>query len=73
MDNIMSVRRKYINLNDIIEVACMGGMLENDTLLLRLLNKYLNDIKNITVVQPVGTALDGALQLGHNLINEYED
>lgn len=73
VDNIVSVRRKYIDSNAIIEVACMGGMLENETLLLRLLNKYLKDIKNITVVQPVGTALDGALQLGQNLINEYED
>ncbi len=73
VDNIVSVRRKYNNSKDIIEVACMGGMLENDTLLLRLLNTYLREVNNITVVSPVGTALEGALRLGHKLLQEYED
>lgn len=73
VDNIMSVRRKYINSKDIIEVACMGGMLENDTLLLRLLNTYLQEVQSISVVRPVGTALEGALRLGHKLIQEFEE
>ncbi len=51
----------------------MFANLENETLLLRLLNKYLHEVSSITVVRPVGTALEGALRLGHKLIQEFEE
>ena len=72
VDGILAIRRQFGKAKEKIELACMGGMIENDTLLSRLLYQKLEKEKNINVVKPYGSALEGALSLAFKLINEYE-
>ncbi len=72
VDGILAIRRQFKKTNEKIELACMGGMLENDTLLSRLLYKKLESEKSINVVTPYGSALDGAVSLAFKLLNDFE-
>ncbi|MBS1536754.1 MAG: hypothetical protein JST20_03275 [Bacteroidetes bacterium] len=72
VDGILAVRRQFSNSKEKVEIACMGGMIENDTLLSRLLYQILGKEKNIKVVKPYGSALEGALSMAFKLLNEYE-
>jgi N-acetylglucosamine kinase-like BadF-type ATPase len=55
-----------------VPVALMGGIMEADTLLARLLRKELSKNHRIEIVKPKGSALDGALNIGIKLIEEME-
>lgn len=56
-----------------VNVALMGGIIENDTLLAKLLYKKIDEHKIFKRVEPKGTALDGALKIGKDLIEDSYD
>lgn len=56
-----------------VNVALMGGIIEADTLLKKLLEKEIESNKKLKIVKPKGTALDGALSIGFRMIeNDFE-
>lgn len=54
-------------------VALMGGIIDNDTLLSKLLIKEVKKDKKLKLVEPAGTALHGAIALGKKMIEEMEE
>lgn len=55
-----------------VPVALMGGIIDNDTLLANLLIDEIKKDKDIKLVEPKGTALNGAYKMALNLIEEME-
>jgi len=55
-----------------VQVALMGGIIDNDTLLANLLIEEIKKDKEIELVEPKGTALNGAYKMALDLINEME-
>lgn len=53
-----------------IDVALMGGIIEADTLLANLLEIEINKNPIIKLVKPKGNAIDGAIEIGHRMIEE---
>lgn len=53
-----------------IKVALMGGIIEADTLLARLLKEKISQYGKFEIIDPIGTALDGAISLGKKLIEQ---
>jgi N-acetylglucosamine kinase-like BadF-type ATPase len=51
-----------------VKIALMGGMLESDTLLSKLVHEMIAKNKKLTIVEPKGSALDGALALGQKVM-----
>ncbi|MBI5326011.1 MAG: hypothetical protein HZB41_12195 [Ignavibacteriae bacterium] len=56
----------------VINVALMGGIIENNTMLEKMLDKEIKKHKIFKRVEPKGTALEGAMSLGLKLIKEME-
>ena len=50
--------------NKTVDVALLGGIVENDTLLSKLLKEKVEKSKKLNLVEPKGTALHGALAIG---------
>ena len=50
----------------------MGGIIEANTLLAQLLTTEINNYAGLELVQPKGTALDGAIDIGVKLIEDME-
>ncbi len=55
-----------------VKVAMMGGIIEANTLLAQLLTTEINNYAGLELVQPKGTALDGAIDIGVKLIEDME-
>ncbi|MFC2130503.1 BadF/BadG/BcrA/BcrD ATPase family protein [Bacteroidota bacterium] len=55
-----------------VEVALMGGVIENDTLLAKMLDKEIKKHKKFRKVNPKGSATDGAIAMGKALLEEVE-
>ena len=53
---------------DKVDVALMGGIIDNDTLLSNMLIKELSEIPKINIVKPIGDAIVGAKNIGINII-----
>lgn len=64
---------KYYPKTKKVKVALMGGIIDADTLLAGLLKEEIKKNKRLTAIEPKGTALDGAISIGHNLIEEMQD
>ncbi|MES2765332.1 MAG: BadF/BadG/BcrA/BcrD ATPase family protein [Bacteroidota bacterium] len=74
------VRRAAFHLNELVEalsarfktqplkIALMGGMLESDTLLSKLLREKVDKNSALSIVKPKGSALDGALAIGQKVM-----
>lgn len=54
-------------------VALMGGIIDNDTLLAKLLIQEVKKDKKLNLVEPKGTAINGAYSIGKRLIDEMDD
>ncbi|MBX3042349.1 MAG: hypothetical protein KIT33_00150 [Candidatus Kapabacteria bacterium] len=50
------------------DVALMGGIIDADTLLKKILEKEIAKNKNLNLVKPKGTALDGAITIGFRMV-----
>lgn len=59
--------------NKKVKVALMGGIIDADTLLAKLLKEEISKNKKLELVEPKGTALDGAISMGHQLIEDIEE
>lgn len=66
--NILTLSR--ISKGKINTIACVGGMLEKETILSKILFRKLDECNTISRLHPKGTALDGAISLGLNLLLE---
>ncbi len=55
-----------------VPVALLGGIIDADTLLSQLLQKEIKQNKRLRLVEPKGSALDGALSIGAKLIEMGE-
>jgi N-acetylglucosamine kinase-like BadF-type ATPase len=55
-----------------VPVALMGGIIEADTILSKMLEIEIDKKPILKRVQPKGTALDGAIAIGQRLIEEME-
>jgi N-acetylglucosamine kinase-like BadF-type ATPase len=53
-----------------VEVALMGGIIEADTLLANLLIEEIYKNAKIKLVQPQGSAIDGAIAIGYRAIQQ---
>jgi N-acetylglucosamine kinase-like BadF-type ATPase len=74
------IRRAASHLNELVDalskrfknhplkIALMGGMLESDTLLSKMLHEKIDTNGELTIVKPKGSALDGALALGQKVM-----
>jgi len=51
-----------------VNVALMGGIIDADTLLKKLLEKEIQENQKLKLVKPKGTALDGAISMGFEMI-----
>jgi len=56
-----------------VNVALMGGIIENNTLLAKLLFERIANHKKFNRIEPIGSALDGAKTIGMRLIEESYD
>lgn len=56
----------------VIDVALLGGIIENDTLLSKLLIKEISKNKKLKLVESKGTALHGALAMATELAEEID-
>lgn len=56
-----------------IKVALMGGIIDANTLLAKLLRTEIAKNKKLEIIEPKGTALDGAISIGHKLIEEMQE
>lgn len=56
-----------------IDVALMGGIIENNTLLAKLLFERIDAHKVLNRIEAKGTALDGALSIGKRMIEDSFD
>jgi glucosamine kinase len=70
MELLMALKKHYKSKT--VNVALMGGIIENDTLLSQLLDKEIKKNKSLKRVNPKGTAIEGAITLGKKLIKEME-
>jgi len=55
-----------------VEVALMGGIIDNDTLLSRMLKVELEKNDRIKLVNPIGDAIAGAKNIGLKIIEEMQ-
>jgi N-acetylglucosamine kinase-like BadF-type ATPase len=55
---------------DTVDVALMGGIIDNETMLAGLLKTEIQKNKKLNLVDPKGNALQGALVMAEKLINE---
>ncbi len=53
-----------------VPVALMGGIIDADTLLAKLLKEEISKYDHLKLVEPKGSALDGAISIGTKLIEE---
>lgn len=53
-----------------VKVALMGGIIEANTLLADLLKKEIESHPKLELIEPKGTAIDGAISIGIDLINQ---
>jgi glucosamine kinase len=63
---------QHFNASTPIKLALMGGIMENDTLLRKLFLEKISNDQRFQIVQPVLSALDGAVNLGVNLIENLD-
>lgn len=56
-----------------INVALMGGIIDADTLLSKMLKEEIEKDKRFKIVKPKGNALDGAISIGMKLIENTLD
>ncbi|MBL8004625.1 MAG: hypothetical protein JNL36_05985 [Candidatus Kapabacteria bacterium] len=63
---------KHFPSNVPIKLALMGGIMENDTLLRKLFLEKISHDTRYQIVQPTLTALDGAVNLGVNLLENLD-
>lgn len=68
---ILEVLAKNYDLKK-VPVACMGGIIENDTLLSKMLEERIESSDKLKLLKPKGFALDGAISIGKRLIKEME-
>jgi N-acetylglucosamine kinase-like BadF-type ATPase len=59
--------------NKKVDVALMGGIIDAKTLLAKLLIEEITKNKRLNIVEAKGSALDGAIDMGHNLIEEMQE
>ncbi len=55
-----------------IKVALMGGIIDNDTMLSKMLDDEIKKDKKLNRVIPKGSALDGGISIGMRLIEEMD-
>lgn len=62
------------NFKDLpVNVALMGGIIDADTLLKKLLEKEIAKNKSLKLIKPKGSALDGAIAIGFRMVaNDIE-
>lgn len=60
--------QKYYPEDEKIDVVLMGGIIDAKTLLQKLLVKELKKNKRLNLIEPKGSAIDGAIAMGHKLI-----
>lgn len=53
-----------------IKVALMGGIIDADTLLAKMLKDRIEKYGIFEIVSPIGTALDGAISIGKSIIEQ---
>jgi N-acetylglucosamine kinase-like BadF-type ATPase len=56
-----------------VDVALMGGIIENNTLLAKMLYDRVDKHDRLNRIEPKGTALDGALKIAYKMIEEGYD
>jgi len=60
----------HYSKSKIIPITLLGGVIESDTLLSKILYDKIKKLKRIKRVDPKGTALDGALAIGKRLLDK---
>lgn len=55
-----------------VNVALMGGIIDADTLLSKLLIEEISKIDRLNLITPKSTALDGAIKIGIEMLNELD-
>ncbi len=70
-ENIMAVAKNIPGIP--LPVSFLGGLLENNTLIARELLNKIKEKDSFNVVDPKGTALDGAIEYCFELVAKSED
>ena len=70
-ENIMAVAKNIPGIP--LPVSFLGGLLENNTLIARELLNKIKEKDSFNVVNPKGTALDGAIEYCFELVAKSED
>lgn len=70
-ENIMAVAKNIPGIP--LPVSFLGGLLENNTLIARELLNKIKEKDSFNVVEPKGTALDGAIEYCFELVAKSED
>jgi N-acetylglucosamine kinase-like BadF-type ATPase len=61
---------KYFDGKKAVDVALMGGIIDNNTLLAQMLKEELGQNEHINLVEPAGDAIQGAKTLAFQIIDE---
>lgn len=70
MELLEALQKNYKNQN--INVALMGGIIDADTLLSKMLEERIDIHPTMKRIKPKSTALEGAIAMGRQLISEME-
>lgn len=70
LENITVLFKRHFDNAAEVPVACLGGIMESDTILARIVADRLAGLAGLVQTAPAGLALDGALSLARNLLKE---
>lgn len=68
MEMVTVLRNQHFGAMDVVEIACVGGIMESDTIVARQMTQALGEAKGVRKIKPVASPLLGAVSLGKKLI-----
>ncbi|MCS6809515.1 MAG: BadF/BadG/BcrA/BcrD ATPase family protein [Bacteroidota bacterium] len=72
IENVTTLYNKHFKGND-VPVACVGGIMEADTILAKIVKKRLNTCKGLHVVEPKAVPLFGAVRMARELVRQDQE
>ncbi len=72
IESLEVLSKRYFQELDSVPVACLGGIMESETILAATLAEALQDYPRLQQIEPRNDALDGAVTLARKMLKERE-
>lgn len=73
MEMLDALANRHFEKEKSVKVACLGGIMESDTILARKITEKLGESKHLVKFQPKGSAIAGALAMARKLSEDEQD